>query len=75
MLASTTAVLLVLERLSVRGSGREFLKRMVLWGLLICLLWQIGYQGMAFFLDTGESLQELRPDLYAHVKYLVNFWV
>ncbi len=75
MLASTTAVLLVLERLSVRGSGREFFKRMVLWGLLICLLWQIGYQGMAFFLDTGESLQELRPDLYAHVKYLVNFWV
>ena len=48
---------------------------MILWSLFICLLWQIGYQGMAFFLDTGESLQELRPDLYAHVKYLVNFWV
>lgn len=75
MLASATAVLLVLERLSAGGSGREYLKGMILWSLLICLLWQIGYQGMAFFLDTGESLQELRPDLYAHVKYLVNFWV
>ncbi len=75
MLASVLSVFLILERTADFGTGSGFLTGMVLWGLLICLLWQTGYQGMAFFLDTGESLQEMRPDLYSHVKYLVNFWV
>lgn len=75
MLSSVTSVLLVMEGLLAGKAESSFLKKMLLWGLIVCLLWQWGYQGMTFFLDTGESLQELRPDLYAHVKYLVNFWI
>ncbi len=72
MLSSAIAVMLVLCHEKVSGS---ILERMVIWGLLLCLAAEIGYQGMAFFLDTGEALRDLRPDLYSHFKYLTAFWL
>lgn len=72
MLSSALSVLLIFSYLQQTGEG---FKRIVIWLLLICLLWQIAYQGMIFFLDTGESLKELRPDLYSHAKYLTEFWL
>lgn len=72
MLASVFSALWLI---SCRQLGDGVLRRMVLLGLCVCLIGQLGYQGMAFFLDTGESLREFRPELYAHVKYLTAFWL
>jgi len=43
--------------------------------LFVCLLISVVYQGLIFFSDTGEALQDLRKDLYAQAKYLIMFWL
>lgn len=72
MLSSAIAVLLMLCHEKIAGS---ILERMIIWGLIVCLITEIGYQGMVFFLDTGEALRDLRPDLYSHFKYITAFWL
>lgn len=72
MLSAVFSVLLLFEHEKISGSA---LKRVAIWGLVVCLLLEVGYQGMMFFLDTGEALSDLRPDLYAHFKYLTAFWL
>ncbi len=72
MLSAAVAVLLVLSHEEVAGS---ILERMIIWGLLIALGTEALYQGMIFFLDTGEALKDLRPDLYSHFKYITAFWL
>lgn len=72
MLSSAVAALLAVCHKKVSGS---VLESMLIWGLVICLGFEIGYQKMAFFLDTGEALRDLRPDLYSHMKYLTAFWL
>mgnify|MGYP007105517967 FL=1 len=57
-----------------QGSGGFFWAGMI-WLLLLSLIGALIYQGMIFFLDTGESLRDFRPDLYSHVKYLTAFWL
>lgn len=72
MLSAAVSALLVLCHEKVSGG---ILERMVIWGLVIALGTEIGYQGMSFFLDTGEALRDLRPDLYSHIKYMTVFWL
>lgn len=72
MLSAAVAVLLVLSHEKVSGS---ILERMIIWGLMIALGTEVLYQGISFFLDTGEALKDLRPDLYSHFKYITAFWL
>lgn len=72
MLASAISVCMICEHKKVRGS---VLERAVIWMLIICLFVEVGYQGMTFFLDTGESLRECRTDLYSHYKSIIAFWM
>lgn len=72
MISSAVSVLLMLCHKKIAGS---ILERIVVWGLILCVITEIGYQGMAFFLDTGEALKDLRPDLYSHFKYIAAFWL
>lgn len=72
MLASAVAVLLMISNEKIAGSCVE---RAVVWALILCLMTALAYQGMVFFLDTGEALCDMRPDLYSHVKYLTAFWL
>lgn len=43
--------------------------------LIFCLLWEGVYQLRIFFLDTGEALMNLRPELFYWMKYQVMFWL
>lgn len=43
--------------------------------LLICLVTEVMFQGMFFFVDTGSSLRNTRPDLYSKAMYLIAFWL
>ena len=43
--------------------------------LLVCLAVAALYQGLQFFVDTGESLMDYRKDLFSTVKYQVMFWL
>ncbi|MCM1136247.1 MAG: hypothetical protein NC400_11825 [Clostridium sp.] len=72
MLAAAFSTLWLLSQGQFSGG---ILRRMLLWALLLCLLHHLCWQGMTFFLDTGEALREYRPDLYSHVKYLTAFWL
>lgn len=54
---------------------RGVLRNTWLYFLTICLLITVTYQGLIFFLDTGEALQDLRKDLFVQVKYQVMFWL
>ncbi len=72
MLSAAVSVMFVFCHEKVSGS---ILERMIIWGLIIALGAEIGYQGMSFFLDTGEALRDLRPDLYSHLKYITAFWL
>lgn len=72
MLSSAVSALLLCSHPKVKGS---YLEKCVIMGLLVCLVTGLLFQGMTFFLDTGEALRELRPDLYSHVKYLTAFWL
>ena len=72
MLSAAIAVMLVICHENMPGS---IWGKMMIWGLVICLGTEIVYQGMTFFLDTGEALRDLRPDLYSHFKYLTAFWL
>lgn len=72
MISSILSLWLLMEHPKIKGNT---LSRMLLWALLFCLCAEIVYQGMIFFLDTGEALRESRPDLYSHIKYLVTFWL
>ena len=42
--------------------------------LVVCFLWNIAYNTMTFYLDTGEEMRNLRRDLYSHLMSLVAFW-
>ena len=84
MLAGALSAFTLLERFGLeapacpakeRQGSAGFFRAGIIWGLLFCLVGSLVYQGMIFFLDTGESLRELRPDLYSHVKYLTAFWL
>lgn len=72
MFSALLAVFLLLSHERLRAG---VLKRIVVWCLMACLLLEVCYQGMGFFLDTGEALQELRPDLFSHFQYVVSFWL
>lgn len=72
MLSAAVAALLALSHKKVSGS---ILERMLIWGLVVALGTEFFYQGMSFFLDTGEALKDLRPDLYSHFKYIAAFWL
>ena len=39
------------------------------------LLTGICYQGMIFFLDTGEALKDVNPEMFAKFKYMIAFWL
>ncbi len=56
-------------------AGKGALRDGLLLFLFLCLMAALVYQGLIFFSDTGEALQDLRKDLYAQVKYLVMFWL
>lgn len=43
--------------------------------LLLCLVVEVLFQGMSFFLDTGNSLIDTRPDLYYKAMRLIAFWL
>ena len=73
MLSATVALLLAVSCLE--GAGGERVKGILIWLLIFCLLWETAYQFLVFFLDTGEALRDLRPDLYSHAKYLTAFWM
>ena len=84
MLAGALSAFTLLERFGLeapacpakeRQGSAGFFRAGIIWVLLFCLVGSLVYQGMIFFLDTGESLRELRPDLYSHVKYLTAFWL
>lgn len=85
MLSAALSALMLLDRLQLnwmedvhygqREAFADLFRKGMIWILLICLLGTLTYQGMIFFLDTGEALKDLRPDLYAHVKYLTVFWI
>lgn len=51
------------------------LHRLVVYGVLLCVMGEVIFQAGTFFLDTGSSLKEMRPDLYAYAKYLIGFWL
>ena len=72
MLSSAVSVLVLCSHPKIKGS---FWENIVIKGLLVCFVSGLLFQGMTFFLDTGEALRELRPDLYSHVKYLTAFWL
>ncbi len=72
MLSAAVSALLIVSHPKIKGS---FWENLVIKGLLVCFVTGIFFQGMTFFLDTGEALRELRPDLYSHVKYLTAFWL
>lgn len=69
------ALLSALLLLSHKRFSSGVLRRTVVWCLMACLLLEVCYQGMVFFLDTGEALRELRPDLFSHFKYVAAFWL
>ena len=52
-----------------------WIRKYMLYFLILCLLLTIFYQGRIFFLDTGEALKDVRKDLFAQIKYLVMFWI
>ncbi|MDE7333131.1 MAG: hypothetical protein K2O16_13035 [Lachnospiraceae bacterium] len=72
MLSSAVSALMICNHPTIKGG---YLEKAVTVGLLVCFVTGLAYQGMTFFLDTGEALRELRPDLYSHVKYLTAFWL
>lgn len=72
MLSSAVSVLVLCSHPKIKGT---FWENIVIKGLLVCFVSGLLFQGMTFFLDTGEALRELRPDLYSHVKYLTAFWL
>lgn len=43
--------------------------------LLICFAAEVLFQGMFFFVDTGNSLMANRPDLFSRAMYLIAFWL
>ena len=43
--------------------------------LLICVVTEVLFQGMFFFVDTGSSLMKTRSDLYSRAMYLIAFWL
>jgi len=85
MLSASLSALTLLDHFGRVGSGpagpeqinsyTQLFRQGMIWGLLLCLLGVLFYQGMIFFLDTGEALRDLRPDLYSHMKYLTAFWL
>ncbi len=68
--AAFLAWLLLFEK--AKGSALE--KPMLVF-LLVCLAVAALYQGLQFFVDTGESLMDYRKDLFSTVKYQVMFWL
>lgn len=72
MLAAAVSAMALLEH---SGQMANFSRRGMIWMLLFCLMGELFYQGAIFFLDTGEALRDLRPDLYSHMKYLAAFWL
>lgn len=43
--------------------------------LVTCLLLLLVYQVRIFFLDAGETLMDMRKDLFSSVKYQIMFWL
>lgn len=70
LFAGILAWLLIYDRLN-----SDAIKRTMILFLIICVLTMVIYQGLIFFLDTGEALKDLRPDLFSFVKYQVMFWL
>lgn len=54
------------------GSGGA---RAIILFMLICYLYEFIFHGLKFTVDVASSLQEQRPELYAHFKYLTAFWL
>lgn len=51
------------------------LQKYVVCAVLLCMVTELFFQGSTFFLDVSDSLKQMRPDLYAHAKYLIGFWL
>ena len=43
--------------------------------MLVCYLYELIFHGLKFTVDVASSLQEQRPEIYAHFKYLTAFWL
>lgn len=43
--------------------------------LLACLLFKIIFESLNFFSDVGQAISDMRPELFAHYKYLWMFWI
>ncbi len=72
MLAATLACWMLCSHEKIAGSS---LKGYVICAVLLCMVWELVFQCTTFFVDTSNSLQQMRQDLFVQAKYLIAFWL
>lgn len=72
MMAATLACWIICSHEKIAGSS---LKGYVIGAVLLCMAWELVFQCTTFFVDTSNSLQQMRPDLFVQAKYLIAFWL
>lgn len=60
---------------STKKMTNPFVKKWFITLILLCFVTEVLFQGMFFFVDTGNSLMETRPDLFSRAMYLIAFWL
>ncbi|MCM1539995.1 MAG: hypothetical protein NC121_01910 [Blautia sp.] len=69
------ALLSVWILFSTKKMMKPYMKKWFTTLLLLCFVAEVMFQGMFFFVDTGHSLMETRPDLFSKAMYLIAFWM
>ena len=61
--------------LNYYGNCNLIIRRLIINFLVFCLFYEIVYNNLALFIDTGEMLKDQRVDLYAKEMYQIAFWL
>lgn len=69
------AALIVTWGVLEKAGSRVNITKAVITFMLACYLFEFVFHGLKFTVDVASSLQEQRPEVYAHFKYLTSFWL
>lgn len=69
------AALIVTWGILEKAGSNTYIIKTVITFMLVCYLYEFVFHGLKFTVDVASSLQDQKPAIYAHFKYLTAFWL
>lgn len=72
---SVLAAIIVSLLIFKEWNKNTFTKNAMIYILIVCLIYKILFESLNFFQDVAHTINDVKPEMFQHYKYLWMFWL